>query len=71
MRWQERKRGDSDNSDSDDETVDEDVITIKLELKRGDDVVQPLLELWTPQNEVKEKGKEKEKAQKTAFGVTG
>jgi hypothetical protein len=67
------KRGvDRYSSDSDaDESEDEDVIQIKLELKRGDDVVQSLLDIWTPQIEVKGKGKEKEKVRKTAFGVTG
>jgi hypothetical protein len=47
-------------SDSDEyESEDEDVIKIKLELKRGDDVVQSLLNIWTPQVEGKGKGKEK------------
>jgi hypothetical protein len=48
----------ADYSDSDAESEDEDVITIKLQLKRGDDVVQSLLNLWTPQVEIKGKGKE-------------
>jgi hypothetical protein len=54
----EKKENESDFSDSEAETVDEDVIAIKLELKRGDDVVQSLLNLWTPQLEVKGKGKD-------------
>ena len=46
------------SSDSDAyESEDEDAIKIKLELKRGDDVVQSLLNIWTPQ--VDAKGKEK------------
>lgn len=65
MEWRDLYASD----DSDAETVDEDVITIKLELKRGDDVVQSLLDLWTPHIQVK--GKEKEKVRKTAFGVVG
>jgi hypothetical protein len=68
------KRGvDRYSSDSDaDESEDEDVIQIKLELKRGDNVVQSLLDIWTPQIEAKGdgKGKEKEKARETVFGVT-
>ncbi len=48
---------DSDNSDVEDE---EDVIKVKVCLKRGDDVMNVLLELWTPAGEGK--GKEKEKA---------
>jgi hypothetical protein len=51
--WNLDSGSDSDDSD------DEDVIKIKLELKRGDDVVQSLLEIWTPQTEAKGKGKEK------------
>ncbi len=48
------------SSDSDAyESEDEDFIKIKLELKRGDDVVQSLLNIWTPQVEAKGKGKEK------------
>ncbi|KAH8590496.1 hypothetical protein B0O99DRAFT_598966 [Bisporella sp. PMI_857] len=35
------------DSDSDEETEDEDVIKVDVELKRGDSVVQKLLELWT------------------------
>jgi hypothetical protein len=66
-----RWRGSDYSSDSEDENDDEDVIKINLELKRGDDVVQSLLDLWTPQIEGKGKGKEKEKVRKTAFGVTG
>jgi len=53
-----RWAGNANYSDSDTENVDEDIITIKLQLKRGDDVVQSLLNLWTPQVEVKGKGKE-------------
>lgn len=50
-RRQNRKSGrvtiyNPDDSDSDDEEVD--VIQIDLKLKRGDDVVQKLLERWTP-----------------------
>lgn len=41
------------DSDSDDE---EDIIEVKVVLKRGEDVVKALLELWTP--EVEGKGKE-------------
>jgi hypothetical protein len=48
------------SSDSDAyESEDEDVIKIKLKLKRGDDVVQSLLNIWTPEVEAKGKGKEK------------
>jgi hypothetical protein len=56
------------DSDSD-ENENEDAIKIKLELKRGDDVVQLLLELWTPQIQVTGKGKEK--SRKPASGVVG
>jgi len=45
------------NSDSDSEDEEEDVIKINLELKRGDDVVKKLLELWTGGSESKGKGK--------------
>jgi hypothetical protein len=47
------------DSDSDFESEVEDVIKVKVEMKRGDDVVKKLLELWTPQNEFKGKGKGK------------
>jgi hypothetical protein len=40
--------------------VDEDVFMIDLELKRGGDVVQSLLDIWAPQTEVKGKGKEED-----------
>lgn len=50
--------------------MDEDVIMIDLELKRGDDVVQSLLDIWAPQTEVKGKGKAEEKVGKTTCGVT-
>jgi hypothetical protein len=66
-----RWRGSDYSSDSEDESNDEDVIRINLELKRGDDVVQSLLNLWTPQIEGKGKGKEKAKVRKTAFGTIG
>jgi len=57
-------------SDSDEgESEDDDVIKIKLELKRGDDVVQSLLDIWTPQIDLKGKGKEK--VRKAASGVLG
>jgi hypothetical protein len=40
------------DSDSDDESNDDDdSLKIDLKLKRGDDVVKKLLELWTPQSE--------------------
>ena len=42
------------DSDSDEE---EDVIAVKLQLKRGDDVVKVLLDRWTPEVESKGKGK--------------
>jgi hypothetical protein len=66
-----RWRGSDYSSDSEDESNDEDVIKINLKLKRGDDVVQSLLNLWTPQIEGKGKGKEKAKVRKTAFGMIG
>jgi hypothetical protein len=57
------------SDEDEDDSEDEDPIKIKLELKRGDDVVQSLLDMWTPQIEVKGSGKEKEKARKADFGV--
>jgi hypothetical protein len=51
-----KKRYGSDSEDSDEE---DEAIKIKIELKRGDDVVKTLLEKWTPQNEVEGKGKGK------------
>jgi hypothetical protein len=60
-----------DSGSNSDDSEDEDVIKIKLELKRGDDVVHSLLQIWTPQSEANGKGKEKEKARKTVFGVVG
>jgi len=44
------------DSDWDSESEAEDVIKVKVEMKRGDDVVKKLLDLWTPQNEIKGKG---------------
>ncbi|PQE28936.1 hypothetical protein CJF30_00003963 [Rutstroemia sp. NJR-2017a BBW] len=45
-RFQERRyRSDSDSDD------DDDPLKINLKIKRGDDVVKKLLELWTPQSE--------------------
>lgn len=38
----------SDGKSSDDSDDEEDVIKIPIVLKRGDDVVQKLLDLWTP-----------------------
>ena len=46
----------SSDSDSDDEEV-EDLMKIKVEFKKGDDVVKKLLDVWTPQTEEKGKGK--------------
>jgi hypothetical protein len=43
-------------SDSDSETNDP--MKLKVEIKRGDDVVKKLLDLWTPSGEDKGKGKE-------------
>lgn len=37
-----------DNESSDDSDEEEDVIKIPVVLKRGDDVVKKLLDLWTP-----------------------
>jgi hypothetical protein len=46
----ELSRADSDfDSDSDLETKDTDVVKIDLKLRRGDDIVKKLLEMWTPQ----------------------
>lgn len=42
--------------DSDSDSEDEDVIRIQVDLKRGDDVVKKLLDLWTAGAEVKGKG---------------
>ncbi|KAF4627447.1 hypothetical protein G7Y89_g10708 [Cudoniella acicularis] len=47
-----------DSSDSESESEVEDLMKIKVEIKKGDDVVKRLLELWTPQTEGKGKGKE-------------
>lgn len=47
-----RKNVDSDSnsySSSSCSESEEDVIQVKLDLKRGDDVVKMLLDLWTPQ----------------------
>jgi hypothetical protein len=47
------------NSDSDnDDEEEEDVIAIKLQRKRGDDIVEVLLDMWTAEVESKGKGKE-------------
>lgn len=51
-----RVYSDSD-SDSESESEVEDVIKVKVEMKRGDDVVKKLLDLWTPSDEGKGKGK--------------
>jgi hypothetical protein len=48
-----KKRYGSDSEDSDEEG---EAIKIKIELKRGDDVVKTLLEKWTPENVVEGKG---------------
>jgi len=45
------------DSDSDFESETEDVIKIKVEMKRGDDVVKKLLDLWAPRDEIEGKGK--------------
>lgn len=55
-RMRNKRRTGASESDSESNTGDEsedDVIQVKVELKRGDDVVQALLDLWT----VQEKGK--------------
>ena len=44
------------DSDSDAESEVEDVIKVKVEMKRGDDIVKKLLDLWTPSEDVKGKG---------------
>jgi hypothetical protein len=54
-------RGSDYSSDSEDQSDADDVFKINLKLKRGDDVVQSLLDLWTPSNEIQFKGKEKER----------
>jgi hypothetical protein len=45
------------DSDADSESEVEDVIKVKVEMKRGDDLVKKLLDLWTPSDDVKGKGK--------------
>lgn len=54
-----RKNGKIVDSDSDvsGNESEEDVIQVKLNLKRGDDVVKALLDLWTPQGKDEGKGK--------------
>ncbi|PQE31691.1 hypothetical protein CJF32_00007189 [Rutstroemia sp. NJR-2017a WRK4] len=49
-RFQERRyQSDSDSDDESDD--DDDHLKINLKIRRGDDVVKKLLELWTPQSE--------------------
>jgi hypothetical protein len=46
------------DSDSDSEVEEEeDIIKIHVDLKKGDDVVKKLLDLWTAEPEVEGKGK--------------
>jgi hypothetical protein len=45
------------DSDADSESEVEDVIKVEVEIKRGDDLVKKLLDLWTPSDDVKGKGK--------------
>lgn len=53
------KRGKYDSDSDSDESEEEDVIQVKLQLNRGEDVVKALLDIWTPQAEVKENGEGK------------
>jgi hypothetical protein len=55
----ERRYCNDSDSDIDSDSDDEDVIRVKVELKRGDDLVKVLLDKWTTEADVKSRGKGK------------